>query len=165
MPVDETEVTYARSASVETKLKFTINEFETKTCQHGWENLYYCIGHYIRIYDVDPVNQQFGSQFVKHLFTKKYFAHKHNIPKGFYWCKNLNFWERKKRGGQECGSQNGPLNTGKGYHWIYRRQQWKYESDSNSSHVVEHFDIDLLASKYVSQLKHLHHNMHVYPKT
>ena len=41
MPVDETEVTYARSGSVETNLKFTINEFETKTCQLGWENLLY----------------------------------------------------------------------------------------------------------------------------
>ena len=35
---------------------------------------------------------QFGDYFAKQI-CKKYFVHKHYVPKGFYWCQNLNFVE------------------------------------------------------------------------
>ncbi len=40
MPVDEIEATFARSAFLATKLKFTCYELEWKTIQNERENLY-----------------------------------------------------------------------------------------------------------------------------
>ena len=72
-----------------------------------------CISHiYWYYYYADIINRQCSDYFAKQINLQEIIILHTNImyiPKGFYWCKNVNFFE--KSGGWGCGSWNGPLNS------------------------------------------------------
>ncbi len=74
---------------------------------------YYCIGFYVRIYDADLLNQQFGSYFAKQLRTKNILHINIMYLRAYTGVKIPTFLEKNGQGGWDCGSRNVPLNTAK----------------------------------------------------
>ncbi len=49
-----------------------------------------CIAHYVANSDVDISKYRL---FAKQMNLQEYLLHKHYVPKGFYWYKNVNLLE------------------------------------------------------------------------